>query len=103
MAKGGGHEKGHGGGGHSGGGGGHGGGKSAEKAKAAVASALSGAEIAAWNFLPPLAASREAMRMLVGQSVSVKTAFYGGLFAAFMFSFGKEMLSGVLGKLGGGH
>ncbi len=99
--KGGGHSKSSG-----GGGGGGGGGHSVEKAKAAVESALGLTEVAAYNLLPVYFAGR-SLFIEAGSSQLAAiggSAYIGGLLAAFIYSFGKEMLSGVLDKLaGGGH
>lgn len=105
MAK----EKGHGGGGGGpggggGGGGGHGGGGHAtEKAKAFVESALGMTEIAAYNVLPYITAAREIFRTAAEKGTgALFSGYLGGLWLAFVYSFGKEMLTHALGKLGGG-
>lgn len=102
KGKGGGHGGGGGGGGHGGGGGG---GHSAEKVKAAVESALGFSEVAAYNLLPTYTVAREVFGK-ISESFSNfwgRTGGYAaGLVWATIYSFGKEILSGVLSKLGGG-
>lgn len=74
-----------------------GGGHSAEKAKKFVENALSATEIAAYNVLPVY---EGASFLFSGKSLTAGS-FYG-LVIAFGYSFVKEMIQGVLGKLGGG-
>lgn len=103
MAKkegGGGHAKAGGGGGHGGGGAG---GHATEKAKAFVESGLAMTEIAAYNVLPYITAAREIFKTAAEKTGgSLFSGYLGGLWLAFIYSFGKEMLKGVLDKLGGG-
>ncbi len=90
------------GGGHGGGGGG--GGHATEKAKAFVESVLGMTEMAAYNVAPYVMVGREIWRRLFegGASQTMGAAYFSGLVGAFIYSFGKEMLTGALSKLGGG-